>query len=432
MSHKIVVTCLTDSPKITTGFGNVARMLLQGFHDNGLEVRSFGMLDDKPDIKQELPYTFWPDLAKVGIMEQTDLMLKNITQFLINNQPDIIFMMYDPGTIESHLILIEALKKKGYLKEAPVVVYTPIEGFPVPATTRNTFAKILNEGGRVVTYSPGSIINVTAGFPELDGLLDYAYHGLDHANFYRYDKDRKLSIKKSVGLEDQFIVGSIGVNKRTKGFDTIIYTARCLKDTNRDQNIKFYLHTNPLTPVLQGYNLIDLAEAYDVEDMIIFKPDKDNTPGGNRDGVTVKESENAQELADLGFIDRINILDMYLDLSQVEGWGLPAHEAMRCGIPTVSVDDHSIRSEILEGGAILMEPLPFRIWNTWHNGVKLALIDPALAADTICRIKDSSEEQKEFLSNIAVKNAEKYNWLEAQTKISNIIKETYNEMSSVQ
>lgn len=425
---QIRLSAITDSPKVTTGFGNVARVLLQHFHDNGFDVHSLGTLDGEPDLKGELPYTFFP----ANILDNGDDIMRTFLLFLVNSRPDVIFMLYDPGTLGTYLQAIFKLQKMNLLKQVPVVVYTPIEGIPVPINTAEFFMDVLSTGGKVILYSPGAVDTVVKQFPDLENKLEWARHGLDHANFYKYSNSVRKLIRQSAGIDDKFVVGSFGVNKRTKGFDQIIYTARCLKDMNKHQDIVFYLHTSKNKPVLAGYDLERMAYDYDVDDMIIFKPEQHEKNFEYVKGIDRDKSVINGTLQGLSFIDRLNMLDCYLDLSQVEGFGLPPMEAMRCGVPTISINDGGIRSEIYQGGVLWLEPLPFRCWTTWHTGVKLALADPKDAAEAIIELKESPAGIKETWSNWAMENANKYNWLETQEKITKIIKGVVkNEMSSM-
>lgn len=423
----IKIACISDSPKVTTGFGNVSRMILDGFHKAGFEVYSFGTMDVNYDFKRELPYPFQPTS---GFDEMGN---REAAMFLVNVQPDVIFILFDPGSIMHYLGLVYAMMDSGNLRKCPIIAYMPIEGVPIPTATANLITRLEESGGKAVVYSPGMINLIQKQFPELKDVR-WAYHGLDHAEFKKISDSVRTELRKAVGWSDYFICGSVGVNKRTKGFDTIIYTARVLKDMNRTDNIKFYLHTSALKPTLQGQNLEDMARKYNVLDMLIFKPDVDDSVGGNVQGVArytdwggfIKSSSEEESLKNLGYIDRLNLFDCYVDLSQVEGWGLPAHEAMKCGIPTISIKDKSIREEIYTDGAIMLEPMPFRMWTTWQTGVKLVLVDPLDVANAILELKDASPEIREFWSKAAIESSSKYTWKPTQDKFVELVEEVYN------
>ena len=422
--NKIKLAAISDSVLLTSGFANVARPIIYGFHEAGYEVYSFGTMDTAYDFGKKLPFMYQPANPYDEMGHRT------VALFLTNVQPDIIFILFDPGNLDTFVSIILALQESGNIKKCPIIAYTPIEGVPIPSSTANTVAKIINNNGKVILYSPKMIELFNKQFPGVEEHLDFAYHGLDHAPFQKYSDLKRTMLRDKVGWSDYFVVGSVGVNKRTKGFDTIIYTARMLRDLEKDEGIKFYLHTS-LKPTMWGYNLKDMAINYGVDDMIIFKPEEDVEPGGNLHGTDYQNEEEIRDgdspLLALSFIDRLNCLDCYLDLSQVEGWGLPTHEAMRCGVPTISLKDNSIRSEILNSGAMLLDPEPFRVWTTWHTGVKLVLVDPYVAAQAILEMKNASDTIKNFWSKAALNNANQFDWQPTKDKFVRLVKEMVDE-----
>ena len=45
-------------------------------------------------------------------------------------------------------------------------------------------------------------------------------------------------------------------------------------------------------------------------------------------------------------IGRYNMADVYVDVASIEGFCLPLYEAMRCGVPVISVRDNFVRQEV--------------------------------------------------------------------------------------
>ena len=82
------IACISDSPKLTSGFANVAKPIYEGFVEAGFEIHVFGLMDDQPDSDKTLPYSFWHCDAGVDQL---------LPRFLMQIQPDIIFMLCDPG-----------------------------------------------------------------------------------------------------------------------------------------------------------------------------------------------------------------------------------------------------------------------------------------------------------------------------------------------
>jgi glycosyltransferase involved in cell wall biosynthesis len=424
------ICCISDSPKLSTGFGNVAAQIYMGFHNAGHEVFAFGMLDPFPDINAELPYSFWPAPA-VDLMGSMESM-----NFIKVIQPDIVWIMIDPGNLLRFTANMMELKKQAKL-EFKIIAYPPIEGTPISGRFIEGFNTIVNDGGEVILWCKSA---AKAAEHHTGESYKHVYFGSDHAPWERYPEGQRSKLRKNVGFDRYFIVGSIGTNKRTKGFDTLIYTAAYLKAINKHKDIKFYCHTEPNRPTMQGYNLIDLAQAYDVSDMMLWKPSNNvATQGTDYKGID-RAKPNMEELLNIeipdrrdiagkislwesySFISRLNCLDIYMDFSQVEGWGLPVGEAMSCGIPTFVPRDNHVRDEVFGGGAIRYEPLSERLWTTWHTGARLVALDPVVVAEQIIDAKERGVTYRKA----GIDHMKRYKWENTQKEMCDIIGE-YNE-----
>jgi glycosyltransferase involved in cell wall biosynthesis len=101
-------------------------------------------------------------------------------------------------------------------------------------------------------------------------------------------------------------------------------------------------------------------------------------------------------------------------------------EAMACGVPSISVHDHHVRDEIYKDGAYMIEPLPRRVWETWHTGARLVTIDPKNVADAIWAMKKSPRLRKEY-SERGLACAAKYDWNKSREQMTKIVVDTYNK-----
>lgn len=431
---KVKIACLGDSPLVHTGFATVTSEIYQGFHEAGFEVHAYGFLHHEEDTDGVLPYNYRPT------PHLDDLGHATYGFFLRMVQPDIIFILTDPGNIEqyTHGILTRKqaeYKKDGHAFTPPVICYTPIEGSPSPVSHGQGLLDVQTLGGKVVVYCESAKKAIQKQFPQLKP--EVVYHGLDHANFQKYDDaDRKL-LRKMVGLDDYFVIGSVGVNKRTKGFTTLIYTAQILRRWGQDKDVVFYCHTDPYRDTMWGYKLAELAKFYGVEDMFLWKQELSNdnywmgTPRDNGTLADVRQlgdkiPNTPQERGYLwrhyDFVAKMNCLDLYADASQIEGWGLCAGEAMACGVPVISVHDGHVRDEIYSDGAYMVDPLPHRCWSTWHSGMRLVEIDPEIMARAIITMKNNPKLRRVY-SEKGLAVAGKYRWQDAKEKMSRLVME---------
>lgn len=440
--RKIRIACISDSPKLTTGFAVVAKMLYQSFMDYGFDISVLGLLDIAQDTENELPYPFTP-VSPMNLMGHSHLNGQLMyALFLKRHRPDLIFILTSPGNAKEFVNgifdgRVTDFTKNGKTFTPPILLYTPIEGKPQHSSHGETFAKVQALGGRVVLYCESARKQMQEEFPEID--YSVVNHGSDHVPWQRYSEEDRLLLKKMVGLEGKFVVGAVGTNKRTKNWPCLIYAAKHLRDMKMDKDILFYCHTDEKHSYMEGVDLGDLASAYGVRDMFLFKPDDmiyRNHPylgteyhsntlqqvKDTQDKMPTNKIERAYLFGHYDLVSRYNIMDMYVDVSQVEGWGLPPMEAMMCGIPTASVWDNAVRGEIHHQGCYMMEPLPSELWETWHTGSKLLSIPPQTVADTILAYKAGSEI-RETLSRRGQIEMGKYKWAEEGLKMAKIAHE---------
>ncbi len=211
-----------------------------------------------------------------------------------------------------------------------------------------------------------------------------------------------------------------------------------------DEGIKFYCHANPREATMMGYQLDDIARYnWDqkhpdgVADMFLWKQVRHSNNywlGVSRDNGSL---ESLKELAgkvpdtpekrgflfaNLDFISILNTFDLYVDLSQNEGWGLPLGEALASGVPTLAVNDYDVRQEIYDGGVEWIEPLPRHMWSTLHTGARLVTVDPMKVAKQINELRRDSL-RRNYLSERGQEVAAKYKWDNARTQMTAIVEE---------
>lgn len=438
---KLKIAAFGDSPRQHTGFGNVMAQILMGFHEAGHDVHVYAFLDHEPDEKNEIPYNFFPT------PHLDDLGHRTFSFFLRKIKPDIIFILTDPGNISMYLHGMIYKKASWFKREddewyvPPVVAYTPIEGWPVPEPHIEAFEMIKMLNGSLVVYCQSAREKILRKSPDLDLPIHVVNHGHDHADFRAYSLGDRQMLRELIGWDNKFVIGSIGVNKRTKGFPYLIYAAQILREMGEDEDILFYCHTNPKQGTMYGYSLEEMTRDYGVDDMFVWKQAITNVDywrGAARDTGTVEQARKiAGKVPDTpqgrgllfkmyDFISIINCFDLYLDSSQNEGWGLPLGEAMCCGIPAISIRDSHVREEVFEDGPYFIDPLPPHLWETWHTGSRLVTIDPVKIVRAILEMRDNCQLREEVAQR-GKKIADKYVWEPVKKKMTAILEETYRK-----
>lgn len=443
-NYRVRIAAMSDSPKLHSGFATVVSELYKGFHDADMELHVLGFMDSEHDYLHQLPYFFNPTTPLDELAHST------FAFFLRKVKPDVIFILTDPGNLAVYASAIIHANAATYLRNGrefvpPIVAYTPIEGMPLMENHKSAFEYVRQTAGKLVFYTETSRNNVRRmGWDDIAEDATVINHGLDHANFRRYSESERRTLRELVGLDKYFIIGTVGANKRTKGFPELIYTARHLREMGADKNIKFYCHTHAKEPTMMGYSLQEIAD-YDwdgqhpggVADMFLWKQIRH--PGNYWLGISrdngslssLKElegkipdepSKRGFLFANLDYISVMNTFDMYVDLSQNEGWGLPAGEALACGVPTLMLNDYDVRREIYDGGVHWIEPLLPQVWSTLHTGARLVTVDPEKVARAIVALRHDQKLMHK-LSEDGQKVARRYSWKTAQRQMTHIVKE---------
>ncbi len=443
---------ILDNPTTTTGFAVAGTPFLVEFANQGWDVHCLGTLSTRMDRHGELPFAMHPISNKDHTLRGFD----RIQDLIMTIKPDIVWIMMDAGSIFEYLFgdkrlieLLRAIKSGDYkhldIKPFKTVAYVPTEGEPLCAPHMVQALRTIQENGRLVLYTPGSIDVVKKAWPKCDA--EFVYHGLDHSDFRRYTNEEKTLLRRYAGLDDRFVVGVFGANKRTKGFPEALYTAKEIMDRGKT-NIHFYFHTEYGKPVHDGHYLYQVAQSLGVESMITLKPDPNEFNRGDSytgipssDGTIDELSKfgwppppgfynNAQWrngvdlyiLASYDYEARMNMLDLYFDPSSVEGWGLIPGEAMRCGVPVLQVRDGHVRDEIYGDYSLPLEVLPRRLWDTWHTGAKLVKFDPAIAASRIIELSETPPIILEAAADEALEHVSKFTWADATAKMVEIVR----------
>lgn len=382
----IRVGYIGDSPFINSGFGTVANALFKRMDAEKFQISVLGTMYQGYPTKEEMASIEAIDYYMACCIH--DLMgFKTAIDFIQAVNPDVLFFIGDPGSLRNRFSSIMLSGKMGIL---PAVTYFPLEGAPLNPH--------IVEQARMV-HGPVTYTKWGADLmQEYDTCVDYVWHGVDHADFRQYDKQTKDYLRKLVGWDDKFVVGLIGVNKRTNRQPVMIEAAKLLKEMNRD--VLIYLHCQEQGEMFMGgWELGCMIDSYDVTDRVILKPNQGEHKyiARPRTGTLEKmlstplpmtEVEKKDNLAALDFVSLLNCFDLYLDPASAHGFNLPAAEAARCAVPVATVDDCFARTEIFSDVAYMMMPTAN---DYWHTGAVLPLVSPKRIVDTIIRFMDDPE-----------------------------------------
>jgi glycosyltransferase involved in cell wall biosynthesis len=123
-----------------------------------------------------------------------------------------------------------------------------------------------------------------------------------------------------------------------------------------------------------------------------------------------------RRIAIAGYLARDELLALYAQASALcmpsleEGFGLPAVEAMACGVPVVTSDRSAMR-EVTNGAAVLVEPESVE---SIARGIRRVLHDETLRLQCISKGKE---------------RAKRFTWRSAAEKVAGVLRSVWGELS---
>jgi glycosyltransferase involved in cell wall biosynthesis len=182
---------------------------------------------------------------------------------------------------------------------------------------------------------------------KIEGIGPIIPHGVDVTVYVPFAYGEKAAVRKMYGIGNGFVVGTVAANTRRKRLDLVIEAFARFHD--REQDTELLIKTDRRVG-LDGTDLGSIAAAR-----------------GVRRQVKILEGS----FDELRMADIYNCMDLYLTLSEWEGFCIPVIEAMACGLPVathriqgpgelVPYGDLTVSGsrEFFEGGAKLLEADP--------------------------------------------------------------------------
>jgi glycosyltransferase involved in cell wall biosynthesis len=257
----------------------------------------------------EYPYHIY--LAGVG---GDGFGVKRIAQIAVKVQADVIVIQQDGWNIPGYIHYLQQFEET---KNIPVVAAVAVDG-------KNFNGQWLRGVSLAIFWTQFALDEARAG--GYHGPAQVIPLGVDLDTYKPLDKTetRKthggaLALSAVLGNPDNFIVGNVNRNQPRKRWDlTIKYFAKWIEDNNID-NAWLYMHSAPTGDM--SVNVIDLARYYNCLDRTLYIEPPVFT------GLTEEE-----------MCKTYNCFDVLISTTQGEGMGLPALEAMACGVPCILPD----------------------------------------------------------------------------------------------
>jgi glycosyltransferase involved in cell wall biosynthesis len=166
----------------------------------------------------------------------------------------------------------------------------------------------------------------------------------------------KEHIKKTYGLQDKYIIGTVMRNQKRKAFPDLFKSFRLFLDRTERNDILLYCHTSypdsgwDIPKLLNKYGLSSKTLfSYRCENCGFFFPSffsdisnfchRCKQPKAHmcsvKNGLTTKD-----------FAVVYNLMDLFVLYSYLEGFGVPGVEAAACGVPVMEVDFSAMKDVV--------------------------------------------------------------------------------------
>lgn len=299
---------------VSTGFARCTHAVCDDLAASGYEVAILGInyFGDPHDYRYPIypcraPYDGGKDAIGIGRLPRLCRKLN----------PDLVVLLNDPWNIPGYMDYLAEFYDRERKKD-PGATPPPILGW-IAVDGKNQHGHELNSLRHVVTWTSFADEELKKG--GYTGPSSVVPLGVDTSLFYPRDQSSaRRALSGGRIPEGSFIVGAVGRNQPRKRLDlTIAYFAEWIR-TREIDDAYLYLHVAPTGET-----------GCDLHSLIVYH-------GLNRDGrlrVLLAEPNIGIGFANEHMPIVYSAMDVLLNTSQGEGWGLPVLEAMACGVPTI-------------------------------------------------------------------------------------------------
>jgi D-inositol-3-phosphate glycosyltransferase len=311
------VLFLGDSPTVNTGFSRCTRVACEALISHGHDVTVLGMA--YYGDPHSYSYAIWPCYAPFDNAKSYGGEAR-LPSMIMRIKPDVIVILQDPWNLKPYFDCIDSVARECKDNDIEFVA-PPIVGW-LAVDSKNQKGEQLERLSHVMVWTEFACKEFkSVGY---EGSCDIVPLGVDTDLFYPRDKkESRIELGfDQLGIPlDAFIVGVVGRNQTRKRLElTLDYFSAWLHRYNVE-DAYLYLHVAPTGEA--SCDLKSLVRFFDLRGKVIV-----HTPDA---GV-------GDDDARMPFV--YSAMDVYMTQSQAEGFGLPALEAMACGVECV-LPNHS-------------------------------------------------------------------------------------------
>lgn len=350
MSNRTKLLWHSNAPWVPTGYGQQTSLFTPLLNkDYKVAVSSFYGLEGAPIRWGDVPI-----FPGVGGEYGNASLLPHAKHYFGQPRDGIVFTLMDVWVMDPDVC-----------REMNMACWVPVDHEPAPPQVTNFFLQ-----------SNAIPIAMSKFGQSMLGRLDplYVPHGIDTQTYA--PMNRKLA-RGDAFPDDAFVVGMVAANKgrpSRKGFSQALQAFARFARTH--DNVFLYLHTTLSPNISLGEDLSALIESLDVPKGCIRIADQYGlmfAPPDHRDMARV-----------------YGALDVLLNPSTGEGFGIPVIEAQSCGRPVIVTDATAMQETCSAGWKVACTPN----WTPQNSWQFLPSVDDIVAALEDCYSLKQNERSK--------------------------------------
>ena len=355
---------LANSPHVPSGYGVISRLLSQSLIKFGHQVAIAANYGISGALVGSNPAIYPSSQTRAG----DGYVWAAIEHF----KPDVVISIYDAWALEFPL--------DRRTQHVPWIAWAPVDSEPLDGTSTR---KLQNAAGVVAMSKWGQGVLQSAGIE-----AHYIPLGVQTDVF---SPGSQVDARRGMDVGDAFMVGMVGRNNTApsrKAFPEAMMAFSSFLRQHR--NAYLYLHTN-ITQSEGGLDLMAVARELGILERTLH----------------CDQVQNILGFPDGYMVNLYRSLDVLLECSEAEGFGIPIVEAEACGTPVIA-SKHSSMTELVSeaGGWLVGGQLLRSVKNSWF--VSPDVSDVVRALDASWKSKQSG--MMKYRQRAAREFAERYDF----------------------
>lgn len=326
MVSKKVITILSDSPTIPTGYSNQSSQLALYLTKQGHTIHFLGNAYQGSTIERFKVEGVDEYNIKLYGMGTQPYFADKISQHLKDTKSDYFIILLDT------FMLMDGQNRLPHgwflnidCSPAQTIFWFPSDGGGgMPLGCENILKKV-EIPVAMAKYGQKQVKD----YYNINTL--HIPHGTNPNMYYKLPDNERFELRKKFNLHDKFVVGVVARNQPRKFLDRTIKTFRLMnKIKDKIPNVVLFLHLDPADPA-QIFNIRNLIARYNLENRVMFS------------GMNAFKGFPRSEMNNV-----YNLMDVFFLSTSGEGFGIPIIEAMSAEVPVVATNYTTTHELVVE------------------------------------------------------------------------------------